>query len=421
MYPQNTDLEKSVLGCLLLGKLDRIIELQESDFLNDANKLVYKAIVYMAVKKIAVDEISLSDLLKKRMDNSLEYVTSLASYVATPENISHYIESLQMYTMRREVIKAADKAKEAALVGEYESPVSFKSDIQQMFDIRTREKKSNDCKIGSILKKVVDDMGVMSNSKDDGKLFTGYYDLDRITAGFHPEELTLIAARPGVGKTAFALQILIKLAQKGNNCLFVSREMSDTQIGKRILSSLSEVDGQKMRLCKSLETKDWQKIEIARVNAETLPIEINDKLSTVQEIRAYCRELKNNTGLDILILDYLQLCKSMKKTENRRQEVEDISRQLKEMSLEFGIPVIALSQLSRESKNADEPELHHLRESGSLEQDADNVIFLHVPEGTNEQAEFFEIKVIVSKQRNGPTGFIFLRYYRRTFKLCNLL
>lgn len=421
MYPHNTELEKSVLGCLFAGKLDRIIEISENDFHDEANRLVYNAINYLYNKKAAVDEISVADLLKKRLENALEYMVGLNSFVVTPENVTHYMDGLKVYTMRREVLKAVEKARSAALDGDYENAVCLKNDIQQMFDIKTYIKDNDNCKISGLVKQAIADMEAKSIAKDDGKLFTGYYDLDRITAGLHPEELTLIAARPGVGKTAFALQLMLKLAGKGNHCLLVSREMSTMQITKRILASVAEVDGHKLRLCKSLEAGDWRKIAEAEAKVEVLPIEINDKLSTVQEIRAYCRELKNNNRLDILILDYLQLCKSMKKTESRRQEVEDMSRQLKEMSLEFGIPVIALSQLSRESITAGEPELHHLRESGSLEQDADNVIFLHIPKDTNEQAECFEIKVIVAKQRNGATGYIMLRYYRRTFRLCNLL
>jgi replicative DNA helicase len=420
MYPHNTDLEKSVLGCLLLGKLDYIVKLNESDFLNDLNKTVFKGILYMYNKKQDIDIISVSDTLKKRINNSLDYVTNLTGFVASPENIEHYITSLKMYSMRRDVINAADKAKDAALTGDYENTVELKNNIQQLFDLKAYENQKTDCSISGIMIAVLSDIETKMNATSENKLFTGFYDLDRLLAGLHTEELTLIAARPGVGKTAFAIQIMLNLAKKGNHCLFVSREMSNMQIVKRILSNMAEIDGHKLRLCKSLTEEEFNTITRTSNKITELPIEINDKLSTIQEIRGYCRELKQNGKIDILILDYLQLCKSLKKIESRRQEVEDISRQLKEMSLEFGIPVIALSQLSREGA-AGEPELHHLRESGSLEQDADNVIFLHVPKDTNEQVEMFEIKIIVAKQRNGAPGYINLRYYRRTFKLCNLL
>lgn len=420
MYPYNTDLEKSVLGCLLLGKLDYIVKLNESDFLNEVNKTVFKAILYMYNKKQDIDIISVSDTLKKRIENSLEYISNLTDFVASPENMEHYIASLKMYSMRRDIINAADKSKDAALTGDYETTIELKNNIQQLFDLKAYENKKTDCSIAGIMGAVLSDIETKMNATSENKLFTGFYDLDRLLAGLHTEELTLIAARPGVGKTAFAIQIMLNLAKKGNHCLFVSREMSNMQIVKRILSNMTEIDGHKLRLCKSLTEEEFNTITKTSNKITELPIEINDKLSTIQEIRGYCRELKRNGKIDILILDYLQLCKSLKKTESRRLEVEDISRQLKEMSLEFGIPVIAVSQLSREGA-AGEPELHHLRESGSLEQDADNVIFLHVPKDTNEQAEMFEIKIIVAKQRNGAPGYINLRYYRRTFKLCNLL
>lgn len=420
MYPNNIDLEKSVLGCLLLGKIDRVIELSENDFLNDVNRLVYKTIAYMYEQKQPVDVTTLADKLKKRITDSIKFINGLIEYVASPENVSHYIENLQMYTMRREVMKAADKAKDIALTGDFENAIVLKNDVQQLFDIKTYNRNKDDYRIATILEKAMLDIEAKYHAVSENKLFTGFYDLDRITAGFHPEELTLIAARPGVGKTAYALQVMMNLARKSNNCLFVSREMSNMQIAKRLLANVSDVDGQKLRFCKSLQNEDWDKLDKANMEIGPLPIEINDRLSTIQEIRAYCRELKNDSRLDLLIVDYLQLCKSMKKAGSRREEIEDISRQLKEMSLEFGIPVVALSQLTRESVQTSEPELHHLRESGSLEQDADNVIFLHIPKDTDEHANVFEIKVIVAKQRNGPTGYIMLRYQRRTFKLCNL-
>ncbi len=420
MYPNSIELEKSVLGCLMLGKLDKILELDESNFLNDANKLVYKAIRHMYDKKLEVDVVSVSDILKKRMSNAFEHMTNLMDYVASPENVTHYIENLKDYTARRKVIMAAEKATEMALRGDFENRIELKSNVLQLFDFKVDNRKKTDCGIAQIMVEVFEDIDKKYNAKNEEKLFMGFYDLDKITAGLHPKELTLIAARPGVGKSTFALQIMINLAKKENKCLFVSREMSRNQIGARILSNLAAVDGQKLRFCKTLNDVDWEKMHDAIGEISEYPIEINDSLMSVQEIRAYCQELENNDKLDVLIIDYLQLCKSLKKSENRRQEIEDISRQLKEISTEFSIPVIALSQLSRESVAAKEPELHHLRESGSLEQDADNVIFLHIPADTNEAQEHFDIKVIVAKQRNGPIGFTWIKYYRRTFKLCNI-
>ena len=418
MLPNNPEIEKSVLGCLLMDKQDYVIKLSELDFMSEVNRLIYKTIRQLYDRKQPIDEITVSDALN--IDNALEIVVGLSSYVPTPENIEHYINALKTYTMRREVIKAAIKAKELAESERFETAIELKNDVMQVFDIPVYDGKKTDNGISAIMPAVLQDIEDRHNAKNEDKLFTGFYDLDKMTAGLHPEELTIIAARPGVGKTAYAIQMMLNMAKKGVKCLLVSREMSQMQLVKRILANIAMVDGQKLRFCKSLTDDDWAKIGFAVSDICKLPIELNDKLATIQEIRAYCRELKNKDSIDLLIVDYLQLCRSLKKTENRRQEIEDISRQLKEISLEFSIPVVALSQLSRESVAAKEPDLHHLRESGSLEQDADNVIFLHVPADTDETQDSFDIKVIVGKQRNGPTGYIFLRYYRRTFKLCNI-
>lgn len=419
MLPNNQDIEKSVLGCLLAGKQDYTIKLSELDFMGELNRQIYKIVRKLYDNKSIVDEFTVSDALK--IDNSLETIIGLSSFVSSPENIQHYIGILKTYTMRRETIKAAAKIKEIAESERYESAIELKSDAMQLLDIPVYDNVKTDNSLGSIVIKAMDDIEKKYNETKEDKLFTGFYDLDKITAGLHPEELTIIAARPGVGKTAYAIQLMLNMAKKGCKCLFVSREMSRLQITKRIISNIALVDGQKLRFCKSLTDSDWQKMGESISEISRLPVELNDKLSTIQEIRAYCRELKNKDLLDLLIVDYIQLCRSLKKTESRRQEIEDISRQLKEITLEFGIPVIALSQLSRESeKAAREPVLSDLRESGSLEQDADNVIFLHVPKDTDEKQDNFDIKVIVGKQRNGPTGYIWLKYYRRTFKLCNI-
>jgi replicative DNA helicase len=419
MLPHNPEIEKSVLGCLLMGKRDYILKLSVNDFINESHQKIFKTVYGLYMQNAAIDEITVSDALN--IDNALETVINLESYVATPENVTHYINTLKTYTMRREIIKASIKAREIAESDKYEGASELKSDVLQAFDIEVHTTNKADNSLSAIIPAVMTDIDNKYNATDEDRLFTGFYDLDRITAGLHPEELTIVAARPGVGKTAYAIQMMLNMAKKGCKSLFVSREMSQMQIAKRILSNIAVVDGQKLRFCKSLTDTDWQKLSSSLDDLGRMAIELNDKLASIQEIRAYCRELKNKNALDVLIVDYLQLCRSSKKAESRRQEIEEISRQLKEISLEFSIPVIALSQLSREgSKAGREPELHDLRESGSIEQDADNVIFLHVPKDTDETAGSFDIKVIVAKQRNGPTGYIYLRYFRNTFKLCNL-
>ena len=416
MFPTNPEIEKCVLGCLLLGKQDYVVKLSEKDFANDDTRAIYKAIRELYDRQQAIDVITVADAVKR--PNALEVVTKLTDYVPTAENIEHYISTLKTYTMRREIIKASMKAREMAESDRYESAIDLKNDVMQAFDIEVHDGGRDDNSMQAVVLKTLQEIEEDYNSNRDYKLLTGFSGIDKLTAGLHPQELTIIAARPGIGKTNMAVQLAINLGKKGNKVLFVSREMSQTQLCKRIISNAAKVDGQLLRQCKLLSDDDWKKIGDATGKIAELPIEINTRLATVQEIRGRCRDLRNKDNLDVLIVDYLQLCRSLKKHENRRQEIEDVSRQLKEIAMEFNIPVIALSQLTRDSaRNAREPELYDLRETGGIEQDADVVMFLYIPPGTDETQDNFDIKVLVKKQRNGPLGYAFLRYYKRTFQL----
>jgi replicative DNA helicase len=253
----------------------------------------------------------------------------------------------------------------------------------------------------------------------DVRLYTGFIDLDTCIAGLHREELTILAGRPGTGKTAFALQIAINLAQKGNKIAFFSREMSNTQIATRMLANQSEVDGHKLRFVNTLTPEDLKKLRKAKKEIAGLPIYLDDETRTIEEIRALCRELQSKGNLDVMFVDYLQLLETVKQTNNREQEVGKISRSLKLISKEFKIPVIALSQLNRASEQKNQPTLSDLRESGAIEQDADNVIFLHVPNDEKFSAKPI-LEVIVAKQRNGPAGIIKLGTERNTFKFFSI-
>jgi replicative DNA helicase len=254
-------------------------------------------------------------------------------------------------------------------------------------------------------------------NKEPEKLYTGFGDLDYHTAGLHPGEMTIIAARPGVGKSAFAVQLSRNMSKHDNHIVIFSREMSRGQIAERLLANMSNVDGHKLRFAKELTGEDKDIIGHTTGEMMELPIVINDEAATVQEIRSFCRGLKNRGRLDVAIVDYLQMCRTLAKTQTREREVADMSWALKTMARELDIPVVVLAQLNRESvKDKRQPGLSDLRDSGAIEQDADNVIFLHVPADTDEKAETFEIKVIIAKQRNGATGSLFLNYTRKLFK-----
>ena len=243
--------------------------------------------------------------------------------------------------------------------------------------------------------------------------------MDKVTDGLHEQELTIIAARPGVGKTAFALQMAENISKKGVYTYFASLEMSEKQLGNRIIAREAEIDGNKLRMG-WLEETDFEKIGKVASNISNLKMYIDSKSATIQDIEIKATELKQENKLGLIIIDYLQLLKSRNKFNVREQEVAEISRKLKLMSKNLNIPVVALCQLNRETEKRKRPMLSDLRESGSLEQDADNVIFLYVDEEEKMQVSQ-TIEVIIAKQRNGPTGTIKMAFNKKQMRFINLV
>jgi replicative DNA helicase len=249
----------------------------------------------------------------------------------------------------------------------------------------------------------------------------GMYDLDWNTGGLRNSELTLIAAGPGIGKTAFAMNIAVNVARTGKKVLLISREMNRIQVAKRVIANLATVEAESIRDGRTATAETWEGISKVLSEAPKLDIRINDKLATIQHIYNRCKRMKEKNDIDLLIIDYLQLLQSSTKHESRRHEIEYISRQLKLMSLELAIPIIALSQMSREGRKGQKPNLFDLRESGALEQDADNVIFIHDPkEADNREEQKLDIDILVMKQRNGRTGVCHMRFDKRYQRFSSL-
>lgn len=257
---------------------------------------------------------------------------------------------------------------------------------------------------------------------NDTSNHTGITDLDRYTGGLHKGEVTIIAARPSIGKTALAVQIALQVAKKEKVVQVFSREMSQVQLGTRLIANQGKVDGQRMRTG-HIRDEDWIEIVKAEAALSNLPLYINDEASTMPDIRAVCAE-KKHKGLDLVIIDYMQLIEPHKRSDTREREVAEISRAIKKLTLEFEIPIIALSQLNRSTANK-RPTLDTLRESGAIEQDADNVILLHKPDEKDVPDEDLQlyrtlksagrdyVEVIIGKQRNGPTGMFTMSYNPR--------
>lgn len=417
--PHDLEIEKSVLGSLLLDKKlnDIVLKLHKDNFYDKRCKLVLESFQNLVLAKKTVDIITLSnDLRGKAIGDAFDYIVDLTQH-CIPASYKSYLEKLIELSDRRFYITKSIETMEAAYTQTFENRVDMKNELLAKFDNNVDDDSKKDFRIGHIMAQTLINIEERYNNKNDEKLCTGFSDLDRVTAGFHDEELTIIAARPGIGKTTFLLQILLNLCQKGNSCVMFSGEMSSGQLGERLLSNLTRINGQKIRFAKGLTTEEFKKLGDVTCAISSMPLIINDEIMNVESIRSYCRELKNNGKLDLIAVDYLQLFKTLKKTQNRENEVATISREFKLMSKEFKVPVIVLSQFSRSpAKESREPILTDLRESGAIEQDADNVIFLHVPEDTDEAAEMLDIKVIIAKQRNGPTGHIWLKYGRKVFK-----
>jgi len=414
----NLDFEKSIIGCLLLGKTEYLHQLDETDFSQENFRLTLKAMKELDKYNKPIDVLSVSDKLPN-VSSALKFLTDCTNEVPTTANSDYYFQNLKEYSARRKLQKAAHEILEK--VDKVVDVATLKAEALKSVDIPLKTGKGRPHDFKSILGDTLEKIDNDSRNQTDNRLITGFYDLDKLIAGLHTEEMTILAARPGKGKTAFSINILKNLAQKGIKSALISREMSTTQIMNRFLSNAVPIDSNKLRIPKTLTEADNIKLANAVSFMGDWNIEINDEVATLQEIRAYARELKSKDKLEVLVIDYLQLCRTSNRTESRRQEIEEISRGFKELCMELSIPVIVLSQLSRDNAKAGRPpELTDLRESGSIEQDADNVIFLHIDKNEDENADNVKTQVIVAKQRNGPTGYINLIWLKKTFRYVNI-
>jgi replicative DNA helicase len=413
--PCNSEIEKYILGCLMTEKqcCDFIPSLSEVDFFDQQLKAYFNRAKDLYLKHEPVDLISLSN----GDVTAMEYLMNVAGTIVTTESMGYHMGKLKELSLKRELIRRAGEIQEMLHTTGYDSLEDLKNDVLCKMDVDVYDSKKKDYTISGIIERSMLDIENRYKNENEEKLYTGFSQLDKITAGLHAPEMTIIAARPGIGKTAFVVQVLKKISSRDNNCVLFSREMGQGQIGERLIANESGIDSQKIRFAKGLTDDEWGKMARAIGPLSEMTLMINDDAVNVQEIRAFCRQLKNKGKLDLIAVDYLQLCKTLKKTQSREREVAEMSWEFKMMAKEFNVPVLVLSQLSREgTKAGKEPQLHDLRDSGAIEQDADNVIFLHVPDGTDETQETFDIAVIIAKQRQGPTGKIYLKYCKKNFR-----
>lgn len=437
IMPNNLEAEESVLGACFLSKyaLQKATEsLLPESFYSEKNAKIFTAMIDLAEEKTPIDLTTITSHLKKKNElnevGGVEYLTEILNFVPTASNVDYYIQNVEETAILRRLIETAnDIATEGYRTDETVNEILDSSEKKILSIVKNR-KSSEFRSIKDVLLKTQSDLERLSENKSEiTGLATGWYDLDKLTTGLHPNELIIIAARPAMGKTAFALNLATHAAMTQDKSVAVfNLEMSAEQLAMRILSSLGQLEGFKLRTG-NLMNNDWKRINEAVSQLSNTNLVIDDTPGiTIGEIRAKCRRLASSEkGLSLVIIDYLQLISGGKNYgANRQQEVSDISRSLKTLAMELNVPIIALSQLSRsvEGREDKRPLMSDLRESGSIEQDADIVAFLYRDDYYNKEARTEDntsiSELIIGKHRNGPTATIELLFKKNTSTFLNL-
>jgi replicative DNA helicase len=433
--PQNVEAEQSVLGAMLIEReaISRVAEfLQMGDFYREAHRLIYDAIIQLYNKNEAVDLITITEQLKKEDKleavGGISYISSLANSIPTAANVIYHARIIEEKALLRQLINAATHI---AGMG-YEANDDVVNVLDQaekmILGVSNRKVTGDFAPVKNIILDAFSKIEQLYASKGGiTGLATGFKDLDRLTAGLQPSDLILIAARPSMGKTAFVLNIARNVAVKEKKPVaFFSLEMSKEQLVQRMLCAEAPIDAQRLRIGE-LQDNDWKNLVKAAERLSSAPIFIDDTAGiTVAEMRAKARRLKIEHDLQLVVIDYLQLMQGQSgsgRSENRQQEISEISRSLKGLARELSVPVIALSQLSRgvESRQSKKPMLSDLRESGSLEQDADIVAFLYREDYYNPETENKNItEIIIAKHRNGPVDTVNLMFHKQFTKFSDL-
>ena len=435
--PQNIDAEISVLGCGFLEKtaLDKIMdEVNDEMFYSEKNKIIYKAMKNLHINNIPVDAATVCNELDKNKDlakvGGVEYITDIINSVPSTANLNYYIKIIFEKSILRNLIDKTTKIQEECYE-EQDSIVDIVENAERnILSVYNDKLGKNIRSIQEVLPEVQKNMEALAESKTDFTgIRTGYYDFDNMTRGLQKKQVIIVAGRPGCGKSAFALNVALNAAIKNKNSIaFFSLEMGVEEIAKRMFGCVGKIDGDVLKTGK-LKNNDWKKWNEAMSELSDTKFFIDDSGGlTVSEIRRKCRKLKNSdSGLDLIVIDYLQLLSSSSKYAGQRvQEVSEISRDIKKLAMELDVPVIALAQLSRsveQRKDGDKtPKLSDLRESGSIEQDADIVLFLHSDEyGKYDGNINRKIKLIVAKHRAGQTGAVDLIFKMNTGSFDNYI
>ncbi|MGQ9474694.1 MAG: replicative DNA helicase [Actinomycetota bacterium] len=428
--PHSLEAEQSVLGSMLLSA-DAVMEVSEildpEDFYKEAHAIIYRAALQLFASGEPVDPVTLSEAL--RAQGNLErvgdrpYIINLMSTVPTPANARYYAEVVSKLAVYRRLIEAAGRV---AAVG-YRAPEDLAEALDEaediIFNVAQKRRRENVKPIKELMESTFEDLERIAEGGKQIGIPTGFTDLDELTQGLQPSDLIVIAARPSMGKTSLALNIADHVAvEEGIPVAIFSLEMSAQEVAKRMLCSRARVNSQKLKT--SFEDDEiWERLSEAAGDLASASIFIDDSADIgIMELRSKLRRLKSQHDIGLVIIDYIQLMSSDRRLENRVQEIAAISRGLKVIGRDFNIPVIAVSQLSREpEKHNREPILSDLRESGAIEQDADLIIFIHRKEVYDPENEEYKGRadVKVAKHRNGPIGPVRLTFQAQYARFLN--
>ena len=437
ILPNNFEAEQAVLGCALIDSeicLNIVGKLEDEDFYNETHRHIFRAIKDLQKDSVNVDFVTVSDYLdRKGLINSvggMAYITSLTNVVPSAAGYSHYVEIVRKNAVLRKIIitcgdtiaKAYDKDTDENLLGATEKAI---------YEIAERDQSGSLERIETSLEKVINRIEeIHKNGGATRGLKTGFYQIDKATNGLQKSDMIIIAARPGVGKTSLAMNIVTNAALDSKaKCAVFSLEMGREQLAQRMLFSVANVSMAKA-LRGDLNEADWAKIWKAEKKLKEADIFIDDNaMNTPSQVLSKCRKLKREKGLDLVAIDYLGLMKSDEKTDNRQNEVASISRQLKILAKEINVPVLVLCQLNRSVEQRDngkpgKPVLSDLRESGSIEQDADTVWFIHRDMSAKEISEdkdgSYTAELIIAKFRNGQPGSVYIGWDGKRTTFYNL-
>jgi len=430
--PHSLEAEQSVLGAMILDKeaINTAIEIiRPDDFYKEANKEIFEAILILFNKNEPVDLITLSEELKRRgtLENigGVTYLANLSSGVATTANVKYYCKIVEEKSILRRLIRSCDDVIAKSYENSDEVNAIIENAEKAIFDITQGRHREGFSPLNEVLLSSFSQ--IEERAANQGTLTgltTGFIDLDNKLSGLQKSDLILLAARPSMGKTAISVNIVTNAALKANAKVAVfSLEMSKEQLVQRMISATAHVDLQKI-ISGRLSEEEWIQVINAMGPLSQAEIFIDDTAGiSLMEMKAKCRRLKIEKGLDLVMIDYLQLMQLDGRQESRQQEISAISRGLKALAKEMECPVIALSQLSRapELRTDHRPILSDLRESGAIEQDADVVLFLYRDEYYHEDSEKKNIgEVIIAKHRNGPTGSLELVFKKEFTKFVNM-